>query len=889
MSAVTLFSVAQQAGKETVGTIAGIVIDKEENEPIPSASVRLLNHADSSYIRGAVTDHNGRFKLTATPNNYILEISFIGYRTAYQNIELSTKEPTISLGKIFLDQNAILLSAAEVTAKIPPILVKGDTIEYNSASYTPQENAMLQDLIKNIPGMEIDINGNITANGKPVQKILVDGKEFFGNDIAMALSNLPANMIKKLQLFKEESEMAKVTGFRDKNPPQVLNLVVKEELKQSIFGDVKAGYGSDDRYSNRGLVNYMRDGDQYSFIGDMSNVSNSDFMMGGSGGIDEVKNIGLNLYKQSSEKIKIGGNVRYNNNNNLLESRTNTQTFLPTGDRISRQNMSTDNNRESIGSNINLQWQPDSLTNIFASSYMNFNNMRNIQESDDISFLVDKDTTSGHSAIKTKGDGYNLNNTFTIGRRLSKSGRTVSMRLNYLLRKDNNNGTNKSLTTYSEGLPDKIIDQITRTENKTDNYGISLSYVEPLGKDYSLQLAYAYSGSNTSRDREALRMDDEGNYTIIDTAYTRYTQNKFINQNVSLNFQATKEKYSYNVGFSLDPTRSSSEISLGDSIIENLSQYVVNYSPTIHFSYNPNQNTNIDFDYSGSTSQPAVSQLSADTVVINALSKSYGNPNLKASYNNNVNVYYRKSNYETSRFLMLSGSFNYIFNNIVNYTKIDEVGNTVNTYRNIDGNMGANLNMMYDTPLRNKKLSINNTTYTSYYKNIGFSNGEKTITHNVILSQQATVKFKSKKIDTNLQASIAYNMARNNLTNAQDKNTTTYGLKHYFLINLPYDWSIKNYIEYSLFVGFGEDFKKNELLWNATLSKLFLKNKKGTLMLQCFDILNDRNNLSRVVSGNYISDSRINTINKYFMVSFSYRFNIFKGSKKQADKYDLED
>ena len=883
---IGLSSVAQTGTKDVRGYIQGAVYDKKTHEPIASATIRLLNQSDSVYIQGVASDYNGKFRLSASPANYILEVSFIGYKSFLQNFNITAKNPNYSAGDIHLEENTIELGAAVVEAQVPNILVRGDTIEYNAGSYTSQESDMLQDMLKNIPGVEIDANGNITANGKAISKILVDGKEFFGNDIPMALANLPANMIKKLQLYKEQSETAKVTGFRDKDPEQVLNLVVKEELKQSTFGDVKGGYGSDDKYANKLLVNHMRGDNQLSLVGDMNNVSDDEYMSGMDNGIDKNKNVGANAYIQVSEKFKIGGNVRYSNNENLMETKTNTQTFLSTGDRLAKQNMSSTNKRNNTNVGMNIEWKPDSLTSIYARSYVSFNNTESDQTSTNFSYVAEKDTTSGHSHNRSKGDGYSINNYFTIGRKLNDKGRTASVSFNNSLRKDNSKGTNYSYTSYTGEIEDKVIDQRTNTDNNTNSYNLSMSYVEPLGKDYRLQLSYSYGLNDSERIRDVRKRDAEGNYTVIDSAYARNTDNTYINQNISLNFQATKEKYRYTIGFSVDPSRSRSKISLGDSIIENLRQSVVNFSPSLNFSYNPNERTNIDFNYSGSTSQPGISQLSADTVIVNALSKYYGNPNLKPSYSNNFNVFYQKSDYETNRFLMLMGGFNYAFNNIVDYTLIDEQGNSINTYRNVSGNMGANINFMYNTPLKNKKFTVTNNSTGNYYKNIGYTNGEKAITHNVVLAEQVFGRFKSDKFETILRAGISYNMTRNNLTDLQDRNTTNYTLNHFAMWKLPYDFTLTSSINYSYYSGYEDDFKNSELLWNASIAKQFLKKKRGTIKAQVFDILNDRNNITRYVSGNYMSDSRSNTINQYFLLTFSYKFNIIKGKKVVEEDED---
>lgn len=873
---------AQTASKIKIH-IDGKVIDSKNKSSIPYATVRLLNPSDSTYIQGNITDTKGEFNLsTSSFTKLIIEVSYIGYKSSYKLITAEAEKSSISLGDILLEENAFELKEAVIEAKTPDILVKGDTIEYNAGAYTSQVNDVLQDIVKKIPGIEIDDSGNITANGKPVKKILVDGKEFFDNDIAMALSNLPANMIKKLQLFKEESEKAKITGFKDINPDQVLNVVVKDELKQSIFGNGRAGYGSNDKYEIKGMSNYMRNDNQLSMVVDLSNVNTSEYGMNNEG-IDKNKNIGINFYNQSTQKFKIGGNIRYTNNDNLIESKSNTQTFLSSGDRFSEQNSTSQNKREGMNTGLNISWLPDSLTTIYFRSYISLNRIHNNQHSDQLSYVVEKDTTDGYSVNRTTGDGLNINNNLTFGRKLNNKGRTISLELSQIYRKDNSKGKNYSETNYTGANPQKIIDQRIKTDSHSDNYSIGLTYVEPLEKDNSLQLSYSLESNTSKRIKDTRKKDENGDYTQIDSAYTRTTKNTFITQNIGLNFQSQKEKYNYMIGFTIMPYSSRSKVNLGDTIIEDLKQNVINYSPSFNFSYTPNTNTNLDINYSGSTSQPSAYQLSADTTIINALSKYYGNPDLKTSYSNNLSVFYQKSDFEKNRFLMLTGNFNYTFNSIENYTNIDDQGNSSSTYRNVDGNMGAGLGIIYNTPLRNKKLSINTNTYTNYYRNVGYMNAEKTVTNNIVLTEQFTFKFTATKIEAAINANITHNIAKNSLTNADERNTTTYGFTNNLLVKLPWDLSIQSNISYSRFAGYENDFKKSECLWNVSLAKLFMKDKKGSIKFQVFDLLNDRNNLNRLVTSNFVSDTRTNTVSRYFMLSFAYRFNIFKGGNDGQD------
>jgi hypothetical protein len=866
-------------------SITGTVRDKVKNEAIGYASIRILHPKDSTYISGAITSSEGIFRIKQPQGNYILEVSFMGYQKYKESFDITEKKPDVDLGTIYLSEANIELVEAVVYAPVPDIVVRGDTIEYNADGYKVEADALLQDLIQKIPGIEISSNGKLMANGKPISKILVDGKEFFGNDIDLALKNLPASMVNKLQLFKEQSETSKITGFKDGNPEQVLNLTVKEGLKKSVFGNAQIGYGTDERYANRANAHYMIDDNQYSVIANMNNITDNFEYSGGSGqydGITKNKKIGFNFSAQSNEKLKVGGNIRYENNSNLFEMGSSTQTFIESGNRLSEQSSSTNGIKKDLGLGLNMKWTPDSLTTIYARINTSIGNSEDIRNGTNKSYVQNqKDTTSGWSRFITDGDTHNLNASVVFGRKLNDKGRTLSFTLNGGYRKGNSSGTNYSLTTYQSLQQPKIIDQELDIKNDGNNWGFLASYVEPVGKNNLLQFSYSIRQDYADRDRNTYKKDIEGEYSVIDTAYTRKTITKYTSQRISLGFQSIREKYEYTVGFNFDPTRSSSLTNMRDSIIEDQHQQVVNFSPTLKFTYTPKNNITFDFDYYGTSGQPTLKQLSADTTIIDALSTTYGNPGLKPSFDNNVSMYFQKSNYEKGSFFMISMGGNYIVNKIVDYTTIDKDGNTQSTYRNINGNWGLNGGIMFNTPLRNKKFTVDNSSFAYLTRNIGYSNGIKNVTKNLALNETFSINYKGEKLNQRLQLNLACNLTQNNLPNQAGLNTANYGFKSSTMIKLPYNISIQNEMSYTYNYGYAKEFKNTEFLWNASVAMQFLKKKQATVRVQCYDLLNDRNNVMRVVTGNYISDTRTNMIGRYFLFSLNYRFNVLKGGSAE--------
>ena len=246
------FSFAQNSGNVTV---KGSVVDKEDGSPVMQATVQLLNLPDSTMAVGNVTDNDGAFSISAKPGKYALKVSFVGYLSHVQNVQLTSSKPTLNVGKISLASDAIMLSEAVVTAEAPQVTVSGDTLGFTPSAYRTPEGAMLEELVRKLPGAEVDESGNVKINGKSISKIMVDGKEFFGGDVQTGLQNLPVDMIEKISAYDRQSDMARVTGIDDGEEETVLDLTVKKGMNKGWFGNIDGGMGTEDRYSSNAIIN----------------------------------------------------------------------------------------------------------------------------------------------------------------------------------------------------------------------------------------------------------------------------------------------------------------------------------------------------------------------------------------------------------------------------------------------------------------------------------------------------------------------------------------------------------------------------------------------------------------------------------------------------------
>ena len=428
------------------GSISGILIDDTSQEPIPEANIRILAQKDSTYITGKASDKNGSFSIPIKNGDYIVHISYIGYTDVFTNTSITGKNNTVNLGTVSLREDGVLLSDALVTAKAPEIVVRGDTIEYNADSYKVTESAVIEDLLKRMPGVEIDTDGKITVNGQEIKKILVDGKEFFSDDPKVASKNLPAKMVDKLQVLERRTDMSLMTGFDDGDEEMVINLTVKPGMKEGVFGNAFAGYGSQDRYEANAMVNYMRDSDQLTFLGGLNNTNNAGFSdlasamfggmgggrrgrggWGGSSGITKSANGGLNFSKEFDEKFTLGGNVRYGDTDTDSKSSVYTQNLLSSGNTFEREENRSNNYSQNINMDFRLEWEPDTMTKFIFRPNASFYNNNRTEIGNFSTVNAEGDTINhGDSEYFSKGTGKNIGGTLEASRKLGTTGRVLS-------------------------------------------------------------------------------------------------------------------------------------------------------------------------------------------------------------------------------------------------------------------------------------------------------------------------------------------------------------------------------------------------------------------------------------------------------------------------------
>lgn len=549
-------------------TVSGVVMDGSLNEPMTGASVVLLQPKDSAQSAGISTDLEGRFKLPAVKaGNYIMRISYIGFQTYYRNIVLPKNNKSINLGTITLQENSKMMKEAEVTARVAQVEMKADTFVFNADAYRMPEGSMLEELVKKLPGAEIDDEGNIKINGKSVSKIMVDGKEYFQNDTKMALKNLPSKLIKKLKSYDKKSDYSRITGIDDGEEETVLDLSVKKGMKDGWVGNFDAAYGTEDRYSGKANVNRFMDNSYLSVIGSRNNVNDFGGRWGGGGSGITTSTMGGATFAWENGKpeytaglLKLGGNVRYSSRDSESETRTNSEMFLPTGaSQFSNSKNLGTNWSQSVNANFQVEWFPDSMTNIlfrpnFSHSDGNsFSNNRSVTFNknpfeagltdpvEEYKKMTDTEgiRVNGNERLNS-GDNYsnNVDASLQVNRRLGVPGRNITLNVDGAYSESDNKSYSRSMVRYYQRTSDELNADYQNTMSPSKNYSVQgrFSYTEPILKGTVLQLSYQaqYRFQDTNRDmsiydklEEALKDKGLTDVSAADLYYGTYNGMSF--------------------------------------------------------------------------------------------------------------------------------------------------------------------------------------------------------------------------------------------------------------------------------------------------------------------------------------------------------------------------
>ena len=909
-------------------SLSGTVLDKTDNQPIVAGSIELLNAKDSTFVKGAISSANGLFSIkNVAAGNYILRIVYVGYLTSTQNVRLNS---SINLGKIYIETNDILLQEAIVVGRRPDVIVRNDTIEYDAGAYKVTENAVIEDLLKKMPGIEVDKDGKITANGKEVKKILLDGKEFFSDDPQIASKNLPAEMVEKLQVVDRKSDMARMTGFDDGEEETIINLTVRPGMKKGTTGNALVGTGvdlqtdHDNRYQAGLFVNHIQNEDQYTLIAGTNNNNNmgaadlgaNQFgnmrVRRGGGGIVETTNFMLRMNKAFSPKATLNGDIRYNGSERFSESKSYVETQWSANNTQSDSVLTSNNYRSNnVAANFTFEWKPDTFNTLIFRPNIRYNNS-NSEEFEWLNrfHLETRDGILGtQTDSRSRGQGSGFGGRLDYSHKFAKPGRVFSInaRGSYSDSYSWEKSWSEILFQESTANPLSDLNQRDENDNRSDNYRATASWVEPLGGNNFLQALYRISYYDTKNINSTYDLYDLEHQAIRNDSLSRSTVRNSTEQRIGLSFKAVRNKYNYTIGFNVDPTRSINETwqpsgktpfvvpnydsrlanLMGDTLLSSISQDVVNFSPILNFNYLFGQRTNLRIEYEGETNQPSASQLRNYVDKSRPTEWVLGNPSLKPGYQNSLSARFNKYVPETQLMYNLNWNGSFSLNDIVSVTQMMDGGIRQTTYQNINGNWNTRLRGMFNVPLRNKKFSVGGFAMTEYRNQNSYINTSKNTLRNFFVRDNFNLNYRSDLFDVGMNVSVNYSNITYTIRPQNNQTTCDLGLGGYTTWYLPYGWTLESDINFTQRNGYASEFNIPETMWNAAITKLLFNKKYGTgsLKLQIYDILQDRNSITASYTTNGFRSMEVNAIPSYSMLSFIYKFTAFpSGSAPESNR-----
>lgn len=923
-------------------TVSGRVVEGDTKEPVAQATVQLLTLPDSTYAVGIASSQQGYFTLPGVKaGNYILKVSYIGFKIKYIPLRLTSAMSAKKVGTVTLDVDAVMLAEAVVTAEAPQVQVVEDTLVYHSSAYRTPEGAMLEELVKKLPGAEIDDEGNVKINGKDISKIMVDGKEFFGGDVKTGLKNLPVDMIEKLKTYDKKSDLARITGIDDGEEETVLDLTVKKGMTQGWFGNADLAGGTQDRYMGHLILNRFVDNTQVSLIASANNVNDQGFSGGGGGprwrqnnGLNASKTLGADFATQTS-RIDLGGSARYNYENADIASIGSTEDFLPNGNSYSNANRKQRNKNNSFNADFRLEWRPDSMTNIIFRPDFSYGKTENLSNSESGTFnedpynlIADPNDYLSLENILAPGsedplkpirvnainDGMLSDNkhlstdaTLQLNRKLNSKGRNITFRGRFGYNHADNNQYTESETRYFQlkdysGVNDSVLirDQYMTTPTNNYNYAAQFTYSEPIAPatflQFGYQFQYKYSESDkTTYDLQSFKARRLN--TQLPDAYEghevdslgKYAEYRYYNHDASVSLRFIREKYQLSAGISIQPQHSVLSYKRGDYMIDT-ARNVFNFAPNLDLRVRFSKVSQLRLTYRGRSSQPGMENLLPIVDNSNPQNIRIGNPGLKPSFTHTMRLFYNDYNSEKQRSITSYFNFSATQNSISNSRVYNaETGGWTATPKNIDGKWNAFGMFGFSTALPDKKYTINSFSNASYQNDVAYLTDNKTkkedrnTTTNLLLRERLNASYRNGWFEFGLEGSISYSIEKDKLRSVNNQEPYTFSYGANTSLNMPWSMSLSTNIANQSRRGYTDsNMNRNELIWNAQISQSFLKGT-ATVSFEMYDILRQQSNISRSLTAGGRSIYEYNGVNSYCMLHFIYRLNIF-GGKASRDR-----
>ncbi|WP_424493196.1 outer membrane beta-barrel protein [Salinimicrobium sp. GXAS 041] len=890
--------------------ITGKIVDQEEGFPLESATIFVERIADSSLVAYTISDKEGNFSIEGSENVDSLRLagSYAGYMPLNRVISLDRR--IIDLGPVEMQVATNLLGEVTVVSNRAPVTVKSDTLEFNAASFNTRQNANLEDVMKKLPGVEVDSQGNITVNGKPVSRILVNGKEFFGDDPKIATKNLPKEIIDKIQVVDTKTKTEEFTGKAGNPDDKTINITIQEDKNRGYFARATAGGGTDERYELSGIGNYFQDELRVSALASSNNINSSGFsfdevydMMGRGGvnrmsfngnggfsingqsfgtggGITKSETAGLNFTNEWDEKFEVNANYFFGKNDTETSSIVERETFLP--DRnfftnsVSEGNVVNDSHR----ANLRFEFEPDTLTRISVRPAIQINDGFSVRSQ--VSESLENGNLINNSATQDNEDIYssNFSNRIDIIRRFGGRGAYLQLDFeNTNNLQENENRFFSERMTYENGILEStdIRNQFIEEENQTDEYSLGLTQRSVLADKLFLDLSYEFNTENSNNERAVYDFDEStGEYSNFNQDLSNAFEVKSIKHipNAGLNYEGSKWRTSLNVGL-LNTSLKTENFIAETSLDKNYNNLYV----SSNVRYEIKRGSSLYLYYRNDTDIPSVRQLQPVEDITNPTNIIIGNPDLDPAFSHRFNLGYHNFDFATRSGISTYASVSFTEDDVVPYTITGEDLLSVTTYTNVDGGVDANLGASYSKRYKKqeREFSYRLGANVNYSRQVGFSNTRKFNADRYGFRPSIRLGYTLNEIiELNPRYELNYVLTNYDINMNREEEYTNHTIGVEATSYWPENVVFGNDFSYNYFGNVAPGFDPTAILWNMSLGYQFL-DEDATLKLKVYDLLNENVSTSRTTGDNYVQDTQELILEQYFMLSFTLKLSKFGG------------
>lgn len=907
---------SDKARKEKAYHLTGSVREQGERpypDPLPDVNIQLYSLPDTSFIEGTVSDKKGVFRLyPMNPGNYLIRASFLGYETLEKKVNIPAYRKEVYGGALMMKPSSIVLDETVIKAELQKMKMSGDTLVYNTGAFKTSEGAVLQDLVRQLPGLELDEkSGKMNFHGKEITQILLNGKEFFA-DSKVALNNMPVDALKEVKVYEQQSDKEQMTGVSDGKKKTVMDVKTKKDLTDGLMGDVSALKGSGEMYGAKMSLNKFVGKWRMSLYGDLGKLPRyGNFISDMADNPAQMKDIGFSLGTEI-KKLNLNVSASYNNNNKSAdESRSQSEEYLPNGSQYAYNNgLSTGRNR-SFWENIYLTGSLSDRTEINFRHNINHSRLNSVSENisatfstnpldyvsepwrDDAmippEFRINKNT--GNSQNKT--NNLMIGNNLLITHKLNDIGRKLSIELrNDYSNQASGNYQQSSITYYqlkNDLGADSVLYRNQYRESPARNLLLAgeVSYTEPIGKQM-LQVYYRHEYQRQSNNAVTYNLDEDALWGSLPFGYeagrvdslSDYTRNDLHSNEFGLRTTLNWRKVRLNIRFGLSPQKSTTKSNRGKVKIDTTIT-VLNIVPELHFDYDLGNNHNMSVYYSGYTRQPSIYDLLSVPDYTNPLNITMGNPGLKPAFGQSISVNYRGGNMEKQEMLYCGLRYNNTINDISRKRTYDEKSGVYTSRpENINGNWGIGGNIYYTNKLFKKIFArlATNANYNrrvSYVQIMGEANeNDRNTSQMLSLMQDVEFAYKLEEHEFKINGAITYQQADNSYTNNSDYRTYDFYYGAECRLKLPLNLNLYTVVRSMNRRGYKDEASNTtQWLWNSELTYSFLKGKRGLLKFQVVDILQQRDFVNRWMNDTGQGETWTWGLGRYAMATFTYRFN----------------